>query len=1140
MTTSHATTNPPPSPPPDDAQRKAALDPRRSFIVQAPAGSGKTELLVRRYLALLATVDAPEQILAITFTKKATAEMRLRVLRALKRIKADGSAEDNAEILALADAARANDKKHEWRLADNTRRIRIQTIDAFCNELVWRMPWSARFGSPPEIIADAAPLFLEAAKHSLDHIERGSRSQWADACQQLLALADADWSKAQTLLAGMLKNRDQWMRLLGHAGRDDLERMWQQGIEREMQAALTPLMPLTPPGSRVCDLDEIIPPPQQAQLLELAVFAAGNLTTAGKESAIRALHEAQHFPQAAHRHIDQWHGLATLALTNAGGLRKTVTVAQGFPAQDKTEKARMLDLLAQWSEQPGWVDALTTLRALPRGQFSEAQWRSIDALVQLLRLAAAELRLLFKERNQADYIEMTQRAEMALGEPDNPSDLALAFDYQLRHLLMDEFQDTSSAHVELLTRMTAGWQPDDGRTLFFVGDPMQSIYRFREAEVANFLQVKEAGLGGIALDSITLEANFRSAPPLVDWFNDTFAQVLPARDDIANSAVSYARASAHTAGNQAGAETSEARLHPGINANNKDAAAETIAALIEQAQQHDREQRIAVLGRTRRHLGGVAAALRRRGIAFRGRDLEKLNDRPAILDLMALTRALVQPADRIAWLSLLRAPWCGLDLADLSALAADDHSATLLELWRDDARLAALSADGKARLQRLADCLDAALNRRGRIGLRRNVEAAWLALGGPATIAAAHAADLDDCRRYLDLLGELEAERADITPARLQNATDNLWAQGGADAKVELLTIHKAKGLEFDTVFLPQLDGRTRAAEKPLLRWRKLPEQLLLAPLPSSGDPDDPFYRYLEHLEAAHAKNEAGRLLYVACTRAKKNLHLFGNASAKDGEVRAPGATSLLSLLWPLVEGDYVAAAESAEVAESAAATDTRTFEPAPLYRLPRDWSPPALPSSIPVKTTATGALDPVEFSWAGEAARITGIVIHQILQRADAGDWERHRQTADTTEQARWRNQLIENGIAEDRVESALAHVIDAIQKTRHDPRAAWIFSAAHHDIKREWPLTGSVDGRLVHIVIDRSFTDENGIRWIIDFKSGRHEGANPNEFLNQEQTRHHPQLSRYAAIVQQLQPHKVRLGLYFPSLPGWREWAG
>ena len=1187
-------------PPRDWKARERALVTDQSFIVQAPAGSGKTELLVRRYLALLAIVEAPEQILAITFTRKATAEMRQRIIDALADDEYFDKSDENAVKLAeIAAKARKNAAKREWNLAANTRRLRIQTIDAFCNEVVWRMPWSARFGAPPALLEDPAPLYAQAATRALDHLERGDA--WSDAADALLALVDANWGRARDLLAATLANRDRWMRDLsggigagggdgdggdgggdggdgagdgagdggdgGDGAGDDaraaIEAMWQAEISRELQSARAAF--------------DAFSPAARAEWAALGAYAAGNLA-ADANSPLPALRELTEFPASDYNAIDAWHALAALALTKSGALRKKLTKNEGFPVGDDGQKSRMLELLETARAQPAIGAALDAVRHLPRGQFDDAQWRSVAALVQLLRLAAAELRLLFKERNQADYIELTQRAALALGDADAPTDLALAFDYELQHILMDEFQDTSTAHLELLEKLTAGWQGGDARTLFLVGDPMQSIYRFREAEVGNFLSVADCKrVGDIRLESLQLTANFRSRPALVDWFNATFEAALPAQDDAAAGAVKYARAEAcvATAGGGAFVHAAVADSMPATPAAAAAMEAEAIADLIAATQTEFPADSVAVLGRTRRHLTAVAAALRRRGIGFCGRDLERLGERQAIRDLIALTRALVQPADRVAMLSLLRAPFCGLKLADLSALVESAGAAdTLPALWRDAARLAELSADGRARLARLTAVIDAALARRGRVALRDNVEAAWLALGGPATVDAA---DLDDCARYLDLLADLESAAADITPAALRAATADLWAQAGADAKVELLTIHKAKGLEFEHVILPRLDGGARALDAALLRWRKQPQQLLIAPLPSPGGGDgggdgnsaDPFYRYLARLEKQHDAFERGRLLYVACTRARCRLHLFGrSARGKDGESpSAPPADSLLALLWPQVaaeferavdagDGDGAAAdagdgaAAAADAGDGAAAAADEAgdgvaaaeISPPPLQRLPTNWRLPALPPGVSAGAAgpAAGAEEQLEFSWAGETARITGIVIHQILQGVDAVGWEAWRRTVagGGAQTARWRNQLLENGLAERHLDAALAQIAAAIDNARDDPRAAWIFSAAHRDIRVEWPLTGVLDGGFKHVVIDRSFVDQSGARWVIDFKSSRHEGGDADAFLDRERIRHQPQMAAYTQVVSALHPGEVKSGLYFPALRGWREW--
>lgn len=107
----------------------------------------------------------------------------------------------------------------------------------------------------------------------------------------------------------------------------------------------------------------------------------------------------------------------------------------------------------------------------------------------------------------------------ALGADEAPTDLALRLDYRLRHILVDEFQDTSWLQKKLLEKLTFDWQPGDGRTLFIVGDGMQSCYGFRNANVGLFLAVRDKGIGQVSLDSLKLRVNFRSQANIVDWVN---------------------------------------------------------------------------------------------------------------------------------------------------------------------------------------------------------------------------------------------------------------------------------------------------------------------------------------------------------------------------------------------------------------------------------------------------------------------------------------------------------------------------------------------------------------------------------------------------------------------------------------------
>src|SRR5262249_46560398 len=160
-------------------------------------------------------------------------------------------------------------------------------------------------------------------------------------------------------------------------------------------------------------------------------------------------------------------------------------------------------------------------------------------LSRVLSRAAAELHTEFAASQRVDYTYVAGAARAALSEEGEPNDLALRTGLALRHVLVDEFQDTSLAQVQLLEMLTAGWEPGDERTLFVVGDPMQSIYRFRDAEVGLFLRARDRGIGTVRLQPLRLVRNFRAAPELVSFANEVFAQVFPPADDLGSGAVSY-------------------------------------------------------------------------------------------------------------------------------------------------------------------------------------------------------------------------------------------------------------------------------------------------------------------------------------------------------------------------------------------------------------------------------------------------------------------------------------------------------------------------------------------------------------------------------------------------------------------------
>ena len=1102
--------------PVDRQARGQALDPGGSFIVQAPAGSGKTGLLVRRFLGLLTTVEAPEQILAITFTRKATAEMRQRIVNALAGLDAEGKAESDPGILELAHAARERDRLKGWDLVQNPRRLRVQTIDSFCYELVRRMPWSARFGTVPPPLEDAARLYLEAAGTTLDLVEEKDRPALAGACARVLGLVNANRGHAQALLADMLAGRDRWMQVLGNHSRERFEGWWQETIR-----------------ATLAECDGFLDGRWRGELAALAGEAADRVLdpSAGAPAETRerlaGWAGARDFPAPVPGEVGRWRGLSHLLLTREGAARRQVNRNLGFPPDAPAAKKRLQDLLQALADSPGHLRAWNRVALLPDPEIGDGEWRNTEALLALLPAAAAHLRILFSERHQADFTEIAQRADLALGAGDDPSDLTLALDYQLRHVLMDEFQDTSSGQVGLLGKLLAGWVPGDGRTLFLVGDPMQSIYRFREAEVGIFLDVQDRGIRDILPRTLTLESNFRSAPELVEWFNRAFPHVMPARRNITHGAVNYTPASAFRP-RDPGAGV---HVHAAVGRSHENEAGE-IAALVEDTLGRHPGEEIAVLGRSRSHLSHIMRALNTRGIPFQGIRLERLAERQAVQDLLALTLALAQPADRVAWLGLLRAPWGGATLADLVHLAGAPDGTTVFEALRDDARLAGLPPDTRSRLGRVREVLADGLLRHCRLPLHRNLEACWLRLGGPAVVESA---DLDNCRRFISLVRDLEAEGIAIHGESLAVAMENLYAENHTERPVKLMTIHGAKGLEFPTVILPGLQRISRPDSGELIRWKRLPDRLLIAPRPRSNEAGH-FYHYLGELEKEHRSHERGRLLYVACTRAQRRLHLFGSVQgdSRTGAPRAPARTSLLYPLWPVVKPDFEAAAG----ARTGGGDGGGTEPPQPmLHRIDPAWRLPALPASAdpgPGTLETAGDAEVIEFDWARETTRIAGIVIHQALQRVDRDGWEAWKgRPFGPDDHDAWRRRLVDRGLPDSAADGAVDLVGDALSRVQRDPIADWIFSPRHTGVRTEWALSG-VDGGVVRsVVLDRSFVDADGVRWVVDFKSSRHEDRDTlDAFIAREKERYRATMDRYGAMASALERRPVRTALYYPVL--------
>jgi ATP-dependent exoDNAse (exonuclease V) beta subunit len=1078
-------------PPPDQLERRRALDPGRSILVQAPAGSGKTTLLAERFLSLLAEVDEPGQIVAITFTNAAAAEMRNRILDELRK----------DEPSSLARRALERSQVQGWNLLDLPAQLRISTIDSFCRDLALQQPLLTGLGGGLDIAEPATELYRRAARRALEKMDEAD-SALKDALAALLLWRDNNWKDMEDQLVEMLQNRDRWM----------------------------------------------------------------------------------------HNFVVD-------------------------PAQD-------WEALRKRLETPF---ALAAGIGLPSSHYTEDEWNIVKACFTLLRHAAAQLQVVFAEAAAVDFTEVAQIAQRVLAGADGlPTDAAMAVSDGIRHLLVDEFQDTSRRQHELLRRLIAAWLERNGRTCFVVGDPMQSIYFFRQADAELFPRVLALGLEipgdePLCFDPVRLRANFRTTPALIERLNGdfdkifalpdgsgvTFSSAEPMRDVKSGTGPSFAlhldfvphSGPGKTAGPESKREKEAAR----------EKQIDEIVALIrsqmsriEEAKVSGEKYRVAVLGRTHKALAPIAQALRDVQIPFRAVDLEKLAARPEVLDALALARALLNPHDRVAWLGVLRAPWCGLALDDLYLLVSADDKDLLTrpvpELLAE--RLTLLSPAARRAAERVLEALDSAVQLRAAQPtetLGTWLQQVWLRLGGAACVDPTARVNLDLLWSSLD---QLPAGEQDILGPALDAALVKLAAlpdpDAGSDCGVQLMTIHKSKGLEFEVVIVPDLQAVSSRGKVKMLSWleRGLATQddsgeiteFLVAPFQPKGADRGEAKVWVDRAYRDREKQEDRRILYVAATRSREELHLFARPAFKannDGTLSlVEPSNSLLATAWPALEDEVRAqfedwkAARAASLAnqdqeiESIAASGESNLlvmqplaKPTPLRRLPQDFQPAQSEAS---SQAAMDSPDLAEMLRApsfprlsaervgdlafgrregGLLSRALGTAVHALLEELSRLriklDWNAARAALQRIE-PRISAQVRASGLDRTQADQIAAQALHHALNASHDPFGQWILSP-HTEAASEVSWAGVVANSLRTVRVDRVFraglapqTKGEDCWWIIDYKTAHADNAESDAALPELRKIFAPQLEAYAEVLRNLhgKDSRIRAGLYYPLM--------
>ena len=901
--------------------QRMALDSQRNIAVTASAGAGKTATLVERYIELLR--QHPEigvrQVLAITFTQKAAAEMRERIDRRLSDALNDSTTRlslpksELVEVLPKSELVEVQDlpapeRQRLRQIRDDLPAARISTIHAFCAALLREYPIEADVDPAFAVLegVDAAQLRQQAVRQTLASL---ARVRDADPDKEALRRTLAEWPRRylEQVLEHLLEKKHHarsWCRHYAEQSPDQILSDW-----REMQQTTS-----APACSALLDDTQFT-----AMLAELAALEP---LTDAKDSAVKRLDPLRD----AMRRLSQ-----TPPLDEA--LAILPRLAEGLLTNGKPLSVSRFGSKSNWDEV-----ALARVRelvpALGRYLAPHADLLSLELSAADER-AAAVLPALSRVFLRADVRYENSKGNGSMLDMDDlleKSHQLLAADADIRHrlaqhyrfALIDEFQDTDPLQWEIIRSLASPDGQMSGDKLFIVGDPKQSIYSFRAADVTVFARVRAAIAEANAAhqrdsqpfcdDGETLDAspderlgalvmgeNFRTLAQPVAFVNALFPKFMQTVPDEPFQ-VGYDPLIGCRPADVSEGSVELLLLPPDVN---RDATeiAQSEAELVARRLSHllagndlqvaDQDGLrppvpgdIALLLRRRRNLSAYEDALRAYGIPFQVAGGQGFYQRQEIYDLANILRVLCNPGDSIALMGAFRSPYFGLSDNALYALTAPDGSRLAKNLADADQRQHLAPADQEAATDAVArlQCWRELRDRVPLVELLHTIledTGAWgfLCYGERGDQAVANVSKL------LDLAREFRGPLADFA-ARLDLLTNEEQQEGeavlDADA-LHILTVHAAKGLEFPIVVVPDLAARFNFqnsapalidAEKGLGLRVLDPEQ--------DYKRTSSFVRTLINRNASRRQRaEEKRLLYVACTRARDHLLLGGALTDK-------------------------------------------------------------------------------------------------------------------------------------------------------------------------------------------------------------------------------------------------------------------
>lgn len=844
------------SSPVDMQDRLLAIDPMVSSAVIAPAGSGKTSILLARFLGALCVVDDPEEVLAITFTNDAANEILERVMAQL-----DGSelfvkpqSAHEYHIQQLSQEVQKRDKQLGWNLKGNPQRLRIMTIDAYCAQLVNDLPVSTGVGGPIKPDDDPQYMYREAVINVLGMIDDPGHSlERREVVSKVLSYANYRYESLLAPVIKLLAKRDQWL-LLGR--RFDLNdaNAFLAEFNKEM----------------IYEFIRVLNESGADQL----VSYLGRAASFNDHKALAPFFGCASLPSADNREF--YVSFANYLLTGGDTLRKQVTTREGIDNSVPDYKV-IKDMVKGFSGNADLETICASVKHMPPCEYGEEDIEFVNAFYAFFELCIASLMTVFKSYSRCDFTEIALRAHDAIGDFESGFGEGALKEGRTRHLMVDEMQDTGFGQVELLAKLVRTWEddPETQRSLFMCGDISQSIYLFRGAEPWLYQSIWKSGkFAGHDLRSLSLKTNFRSAPELIDHFNGTFSPLFRSNRSL------FVEASAHKASG------GEINYKPYIVKSFQEEARLLVDDAINIASRRPNDS-IAILARNRSHFKEIIQELRVKNVGFGGKDLVKLVELPHIIPVLAITRIFVNSTDRLSWIELFRSNLVGISWNGINQLMNVNAPKDVLNSIR---QYSSLSGDeDQIRAAYLLHAIEKELNDESPLATR--VNRTWMALNGHRVVDDVQQVDVNTffkavrkhaCGAYLNSVN------------RFNSTLEKLYS-GSSGGNIRVMTFHGCKGLEFDHVLLAGLSRPLSNQDSLLAEFTNFKDSVLIA---GSKQKDRRIFDFIRNSKKLEEKAEELRTLYVAMTRAKKTLSVYCGVLDGNGGVVEPKKNELLSCIY--------------------------------------------------------------------------------------------------------------------------------------------------------------------------------------------------------------------------------------------------